>query len=71
VKPFHCSHPEHQGDRVISRYEAIEERLDWRRKSDDQRYRTLHIRYVCRSCADIDIARAEHDPLSQQEAMTF
>ncbi len=51
-----CASPYHRGDALLSRYDAFERRIEFRRLSDQGREATALDRIVCRACMQIEIA---------------
>lgn len=51
-----CTSPYHRGDVLLSRLDAFERRIEFRRLSDQGREATLLDRIVCRACMRREIA---------------
>jgi len=51
-----CASPYHRGDPLLSRLDAFERRIEFRRLFDQGREATLLDRIVCRACMQIEIA---------------
>lgn len=51
-----CGSPYHRGDALLSRLDAFERRIEFRRMHDQGREATVLDRIVCRSCMQIEIA---------------
>jgi hypothetical protein len=59
-----CTSPYHRGDALLSRFDAFERRIEFRRLSDQGRQATLLDRIVCRACMrrEIDERRGGAGP---------
>jgi hypothetical protein len=51
-----CTSPYHRGDALLSRRDAFERRIEFRRLYDQGREATVLDRIVCRACMQIEIA---------------
>jgi hypothetical protein len=50
-------HPDHVGDRLVSVYDLLEERIEYRGVRDQSRWRTRTVGRVCKTCAQRDLDR--------------
>jgi len=64
-----CSHPAHEGSRLVERRDLLEERTEWRDVVTQARFLVRQRRRVCRDCARRDVARIDGvtDRSPQQE----
>jgi hypothetical protein len=53
--PPACTSPYHRGDGLLSRFDAFERRIEFRRLSDQGREATVIDRIGCRACMQIEI----------------
>jgi hypothetical protein len=63
-----CSHPAHEGSRLVERRSLLEERTEWRDVVTQSRFLVRTRRRVCRDCARCDVARID-GVHPEQEAM--
>jgi len=54
-----CSHPAHEGTRLVQRRDLLEERTEWRDVVTQSRFLVRQRRRVCRDCARRDVARID------------
>ncbi len=54
-----CSHPAHEGARLVQRRDLLEERTEWRDVVTQGRFLVRSRRRVCRDCARRDVARID------------
>jgi hypothetical protein len=59
VKPLTvaCASPLHVGDRLVSRIDAVERRIEYRRLTDQGREAVLLDRLVCKGCMRAELAQ--------------
>ncbi len=57
-----CASPYHRGDALLSRFDAFERRIEFRRLHDQGREATALDRIVCRACMQIEIAERRGGP---------
>ena len=54
-----CSHPAHEGSRLVLRRDLLEERTEWRDVVTQARFLVRNRRRVCKDCARRDVARID------------
>ena len=54
-----CSHPAHDGSRLVDRRDLLEERIEWRDVVTQARFLVRNRRRVCKDCARRDVARID------------
>jgi hypothetical protein len=52
-----CASPLHVGDRLVSRFDAVERRIEFRRLTDQGREAVLLDRLVCKGCMRAELAQ--------------